>query len=153
MLAFVENNEIAKYPIDIIDLQKKFPHTSFSVPLDSEQLSSYGVVEVREISAPQIDNVTEKITETTPVLVQGIWTQQWIVEPLPEEEKQQNIEGQKISVRSERNKLLAESDWTQSRDVNLLNDLEWKEYRQELRNITLQDGFPWVIEWPTKPSN
>lgn len=151
MLAFVENNEIIKYPIDILDLQQKFPNTSFSVPLDRNQLSSYGVVEVEEIPAPQIDNLTEKITETTPVLVEGIWTQQWMVESLPEIEQQQNIEGQKISVRLERNRLLAESDWTQNRDVNLLNDPDWISYRQALRDITLQEGFPHNIIWPEKP--
>lgn len=151
MLAFVENNEIIKYPIDILDLQQKFPNTSFSVPLDRNQLSSYGVVEVEEIPAPQIDNLTEKITETTPVLVEGVWTQQWIVESLPETEQQQNIEGQKISVRLERNRLLEESDWTQNRDVVLSNDSDWLLYRQALRDITLQEGFPHNIIWPEIP--
>jgi len=35
-----------------------------------------------------------------------------------------------------RNNLLTQTDWTQSRDVTLSNDTEWKKYRQELRDIT-----------------
>ena len=41
-----------------------------------------------------------------------------------------------LSTREIRDKLLAESDWTQSRDVTLSNDSDWKTYRQALRDIT-----------------
>jgi hypothetical protein len=56
-------------------------------------------------------------------------------------------------VRAERNRLLAESDWTQLADVVLTEDakLEWTAYRQELRDITLQAGFPFNVTYPTKP--
>ena len=54
-----------------------------------------------------------------------------------------------------RNKLLAECDWTQSRDVTLTKDTDWKTYRQSLRDIT--NGLDTVdkinnVTWPTKPS-
>ena len=39
-------------------------------------------------------------------------------------------------LRETRNTLLKQSDWTQNRDVTLLNDADWKTYRQELRDIT-----------------
>ena len=58
-------------------------------------------------------------------------------------------------LRSTRNKLLAESDWTQSRDVTLSNDDDWKTYRQSLRDITKDlttvDDVD-KVTWPTKPS-
>lgn len=38
-------------------------------------------------------------------------------------------------LREVRNKLLAESDWTQNRDVTLSNDADWKTYRQALRDL------------------
>ena len=47
---------------------------------------------------------------------------------------------------------LKESDWTQYRDVALSNDADWKTYRQALRDIPTQSGFPETITWPTKPS-
>ena len=55
------------------------------------------------------------------------------------------------SLRMRRNKLLAESDWTQSRDVFLSNDEEWKTYRQQLRDLP-KNTDPMNPEWPIKPS-
>tara|TARA_R100000231_G_scaffold137168_1_gene113233 strand:+ start:29 stop:250 length:222 start_codon:yes stop_codon:yes gene_type:complete len=40
------------------------------------------------------------------------------------------------ALRNYRNKLLEDCDWTQSRDVTLSNDSDWKTYRQALRDIT-----------------
>lgn len=56
-------------------------------------------------------------------------------------------------VRQERNKLLAESDWTQLIDSPFANDENglWQAYRQALRDIPLQEGFPFNIEWPQRP--
>ena len=54
------------------------------------------------------------------------------------------------SLRMRRNKLLAESDWTQSRDVLLSNDEEWKTYRQQLRDLP-KNTDPMNPEWPIKP--
>ena len=44
-------------------------------------------------------------------------------------------------VREIRDRLLAESDWTQSRDVLLLNDTTWKQYRQDLRDLPASASF------------
>ena len=55
------------------------------------------------------------------------------------------------SLRIRRNKLLTESDWTQSRDVFLSNDEEWKTYRQQLRDLP-KNTDPMNTVWPTKPS-
>jgi len=57
-------------------------------------------------------------------------------------------------IRHKRNQHLLESDWTQSRDVFLPNDEEWKKYRQELRDITenLVVEIDMDLKWPTKPS-
>ena len=57
-------------------------------------------------------------------------------------------------IRHKRNQFLSESDWTQSRDVFLPNDEEWKKYRQELRDITenLVVEIDMDIKWPIKPS-
>lgn len=55
------------------------------------------------------------------------------------------------AVRFERNQLLALSDWTQLRDT-ASESVKWETYRQELRDITNQSGFPWEINWPVKPS-
>ena len=66
-------------------------------------------------------------------------------------------------VREIRNRLLAESDWTQRRDVVLLNDTTWKQYRQDLRDLPASASFTPKLDsnrnldmssvtWPLKPS-
>jgi hypothetical protein len=56
------------------------------------------------------------------------------------------------SLRSTRNALLEESDWTQYRDVVLSNDAEWKTYRQALRDLPANTSDPSNPTYPTKPS-
>ena len=50
-----------------------------------------------------------------------------------------------------RNELLAQSDWTQNRDVTLSNDADWKTYRQALRDITKTYKSLEDVKWPEKP--
>ena len=55
-----------------------------------------------------------------------------------------------INVRKERNNLLKESDWMACSDVTMPD--AWKTYRQALRDVPSQGGFPNSVTWPTKPS-
>lgn len=57
---------------------------------------------------------------------------------------------QAANVRTERNRLLAESDWTQLPD-SPPDPLVWGLYRKALRDLPTQSGFPWDIVWPTQP--
>lgn len=52
-----------------------------------------------------------------------------------------------------RNALLADSDWTQLPDVPLSAEQKtaWAAYRQALRDVPAQAGFPDNINWPQKP--
>ena len=54
-------------------------------------------------------------------------------------------------LREVRNDKLAETDWTQSRDVTLTNDAAWQTYRQALRDITDTYSDLDSVVWPTKP--
>ena len=51
--------------------------------------------------------------------------------------------------RLKRNLLLAETDWTASTDVTMT--AEMTAYRQALRDVPAQAGFPTEVNWPTKP--
>jgi len=53
-------------------------------------------------------------------------------------------------VRAERDALLAASDWTQVADAPV-DQAAWAVYRQALRDVTAQAGFPDAVVWPTKP--
>jgi len=54
------------------------------------------------------------------------------------------------SVRNSRTEKLKDSDWTQIAD-STADKVAWATYRQALRDITAQAGFPWTIEWPVAP--
>lgn len=53
-------------------------------------------------------------------------------------------------VRNERNQLLSQTDWMAGSDVTMSD--EWRAYRQALRDVPAQSGFPNDVTWPTKPS-
>ena len=55
------------------------------------------------------------------------------------------------ALRLQRNGKLAETDWTQNRDVTLSNDEDWKTYRQALRDITKDYKSLDDVKWPEKP--
>jgi hypothetical protein len=69
-------------------------------------------------------------------------------------EEQAEIEAQKAKqVRSERNAKLTETDWTQVDDTPLDNVAKnaWANYRQALRDVPDQAGFPFNVTWPAQP--
>ncbi len=55
-----------------------------------------------------------------------------------------------INVREERDRLLAETDYLALSDVTMSD--AWKTYRQNLRDIPAQSGFPNSVTYPNKPS-
>jgi len=54
-------------------------------------------------------------------------------------------------VRAKRDSLLAESDWTQVADAPV-DKAAWATYRQSLRDIPQQAGFPTNVVWPVEPN-
>jgi len=56
----------------------------------------------------------------------------------------------KAAKREERNRRLAASDWTQVADAPV-DQTKWAAYRQELRDLTNQPGFPDDVSWPEEP--
>ena len=53
-------------------------------------------------------------------------------------------------IRLQRNQMLSVTDWTMCRDVHLSENVEaaYVKYRQELRDITEQEGFPYNVVYP-----
>jgi hypothetical protein len=67
-------------------------------------------------------------------------------------ESERTVE-QAQSVRAERDKKLSECDWRviKSLENNQPQDFQWAAYRQALRDVPSQAGFPWTITWPQPP--
>ncbi len=63
------------------------------------------------------------------------------------------LKSAELQVRNARDQLLLESDWIVARSYERGEPVpaNWVSYRQALRDITAQAGFPYSVEWPTKP--
>lgn len=61
------------------------------------------------------------------------------------------VEEQSAIVREQRDRLLAETDWTQAADIPQATKDKWAPFRQALRDVPDQAGFPFEIVWPVKP--
>ena len=82
-----------------------------------------------------------------------IWnleTEQW---QEPENYQQLLFNEAAGKVKQERQRLLATTDWTDtvSASTRLENYNAWQSYRQQLRDITKQEGYPFNVVWPTQP--
>ena len=68
---------------------------------------------------------------------------------IPPTEEETNMEKAQ-EIRLKRGALLAASDWTQVSDAPV-DQSAWATYRQALRDVTKQAGFPDNVAWPIKP--
>lgn len=66
------------------------------------------------------------------------------------EYKARKDEEHAVNIRRDRDDRLKACDWTQLVD-SPVNKETWATYRQELRDVPSQEGFPWTVTWPTKP--
>jgi Phage tail assembly chaperone protein len=152
MFAKIENNQVAEYPITEFDIRARFPNTSFTTDFSSGLPDGY--VRVQPAGQPAEDAL-KVITQGQPALVDGVWTQVWVqtdkytAEELAAQETNATEE-KKQEVRDIRNSKLAKCDWTQLADAPV-DKAVWATYRQALRDITAQEGFPWTITWPDAP--
>lgn len=143
--ARLDNGSVAEYPVFAGDIMLRFPNTSFPNPFQPPD----NYVAVAGVPQPPC-TYTENIVEATPQKIDGTWTQIWDVVPATPEQIEERTARQADEVRTDRNKRLAECDWTQLPDAPV-DPAPWATYRQELRDVTDQPGFPWEITWPTEP--
>lgn len=85
------------------------------------------------------------------IQVEGKWYTNWVAVDMGDEAKAALDIRQAEAVRSDRNRRLQETDWEVVRAIESGNSVsqELSTYRQALRDIPLQSGFPWEVDWPT----
>jgi hypothetical protein len=81
-------------------------------------------------------------------LQDGVWVNP--PPPAPVEPQPPSAEAEAASIRSRRNTMLADSDWTQVADAPVDKNA-WAVYRQALREVPQQPGFPFSVVWPEAP--
>lgn len=159
MFAKVKDNICLMYPYTDVELKQDNPYTQYATPINlveifslTEQATLHGceLVEVKMAEQPAYDDRTEKLLENQPIKDGDEWVVTFAIEALSAEEQQNRYDGAANLVRQKRNRLLSACDWTQVAD-SPVGKPAWAAYRQELRDITAQAGFPWEITWPVAP--
>jgi hypothetical protein len=145
--ARIANGVAVEYPLYEGDLEKRFPDLRFPMDTHGTPIPD-GYVAVKGTSAPQ--DWLNVYTLGLPTLQDGVWTMNWAATPRTEEEKASILEAIQGRVRKERDTLLAKCDWTQLADAPV-NAASWISYRQALRDVPAQAGFPWEVVWPEQP--
>jgi hypothetical protein len=136
MYALIENGVITRYNVT---LPTSVGNTS--IPIGATGLEAFGLYPVVG-NEPSHTN-RERFSGPNYVFDGTQVNRVFTVEAIPDEEKA----GQ---VRAERNDKLTTSDWTQVADAPV-DKTVWATYRQALRDVTAQSGFPWTITWPDAP--
>ena len=125
------------------------PNTGFPQVLVEEILDAFGADPV--FNGPQAQPTRYQVAYRDGVeQVNGKWYTKFAVADMGDEAKAALDEQQAASIRSERSRRLAESDWTQVAD-SPVDKAAWATYRQALRDVPTQTGFPWDVNWPAQP--
>ena len=81
--------------------------------------------------------------------------EKWKFEDAPQPDQKPSAEAtteqKAAAARYQRNMMLFQSDWRMLPDVPSKHKTEWEAYRQALRDLPAQEGFPESINWPTQP--
>lgn len=159
-----KNNTPLEWPVAVQRIRFEHKNVSFPADMSSLDVRPYGFAPFKYADPEEHDPQWQEAQEIIPVEIDEVFVQQWkIVEKYTPEEKEaliaeqakQNEENAVTNVRSERDRLLRETDWIvimhTEKGTNI--PVEWEVYRQALRDITTHEKFPYLQEedWPTEP--
>lgn len=139
------NGSPEKYSIE--QLKASDPQVSFPNPAPDDLLASYDIYPFYVGGQPQFDDLVQDVVEGPfEQDASGLWAVTWIVENLPLAVAESNV-------RRRRDELLAQSDWVVIKATEAGGPIppDWIAYRQALRDVTSQAGFPYNVVWPAKP--
>jgi hypothetical protein len=125
------------------------PNTSMPQQLSEELLNDFGADVVLE--GPQAQPTRYQVGFADGVeQLDGKWYTKYSVADMDADAIAAKDAEQAKSVREQRGEKLKDSDWTQVEDAPV-DKAVWATYRQALRDITAQSGFPWTVTWPDAP--
>lgn len=138
------NGVPAKYTLG--QLRRDNPLTSFPKLIPDDLLATYDVYSYTRPVTPEYDGLTHRLTDGAFEQVDGAWVLPYVIEQQPLEQAERNI-------RYNRDNKLQETDWVVSKAYERAEPIpaDWASYRQALRDITAQAGFPYSVDWPIKP--
>lgn len=148
-----EQDEPVNYPIVDENFRMLFPNKTFPNMLTPASIIDTGFA-IYEFSEQPNNGRYEKVIEGVPRKAEdGRFFQTWLVIEMTAEEKLNVDVAQANKIRNERNIKLYRTDWVFAPD-SPLNDTKKQQYvvyRQSLRDVPSQAGFPWDVQWPIEP--
>lgn len=147
----VLDGQVVGYPYGRRELAVDYPNTSFPETISEELLAEFGIAVVRMQDPPSHSQVLQTCVRVEPVFDGQSWVETWSVEDAPAEEVEARRAALSKQVRLIRDYKLAQYDWTQLPD-STADKAAWAAYRQALRDITLSEGFPDNVSWPSAPA-
>jgi len=152
MYTLISSGTVVEFPLSLNKWRLDNPLISLPENPTEEQLNEQGIYSVQ--STPKSsNNYTLNYQNTVVQNEDGSWVESWTETPASDEEIEERTASKMIEVRQIRNKLLQETDWVSIKAKDDGEDVptNWKTYRQALRDITEQEGFPHNVVWPNKP--
>jgi len=151
--------------IDENQFRKINPNTSFPFELTDEILNEFGVDRIFEGEKPEITSPYQIVIQKGIEQIDGKWFKKYVIGPIftdaenltaseQEAEYRSGIDNQVAeNVRAQRDELLQKTDWIviKAKETETNISATFKDYRQALRDITQQEGFPHSVTWPEKP--
>lgn len=142
MLVKILNGAVETYPYSVRQLRSDNPNVSFPKNIPQNILSDYGVERVNIIT-PVYDHLVQTVNyPDIPTLVESNWVLSGTAVNLSEADAEENV-------RAERDRLLRETDEYALSDRTMTSEMT--SYRQALRDVPTQSGFPFSVVWPTNP--
>jgi hypothetical protein len=129
-----------------------YPNTSFPSQWTPALVEELGLDPVFETPAPTT-TIYQTAYKDGVEQVDGKWVWKWSVSEMDDEAKAAKDAEAAKGVRSTRDAKLAECDWLviKSVETGIALAADWATYRQALRDVPAQAGFPHDITWPEKP--
>lgn len=132
------------------EIRQENRNTSFPKTWTPELVDSLGLDPVLETPQPSVTRYQTAFKDGVEQDANGNWVWKWSVSEMDADATAALDANQATAVRTDRDRRLAETDWTQVADAPV-DQAAWATYRQALRDVPAQAGFPWDITWPTKP--
>lgn len=120
---------------------KEYPRHIGDIEIDPAGMDDYAPLVFTE--RPAFNSETHYCALGPAEEIDGVWQSTFVITQIPYDQCAQ-------TTRAKRNVLLSNSDWTQLADAPV-DKTVWAIYRQALRDVPAQAGFPWEIQWPVEP--
>lgn len=146
-----KDGNIVKYPYVLNHFQLENPDIKISSLSEIEtEILEKNYIYLVQFNPPPVLPIDQKLVMANPLLIDGNWQQHWEIRDLTELEIETKTNELALRFRTIRNKLLSDSDWVviKAFETQTLVPQEWIDYRQTLRDITLQPEFPANVVFP-----